>query len=152
MRDWTDTDICSTNINVTDCLGAGQWYDGFDVQNAYGSGSTSVPRPASHRDQLPGVGNRRTGIVGQGGYNRFISCHTERNGSHGLIAKEGRQQLVDKCVSVGNGLVTGGVDLTIIGIGSIMQNCRAGNAVSDAHQTVMIKPSGWGAGWRTVCG
>ncbi|EWD50614.1 tail fiber/spike domain-containing protein [Klebsiella pneumoniae] len=138
VRDWTDTDICSTNINVTDCLGAGQWYDGFDVQNAYGSGSTTYLDQHLTATNCRGVGNRRTGIVGQGGYNRFISCHTERNGSHGLIAKEGRQQLVDKCVSVGNGLVTGGVDLTIIGIGSIMQNCQAGNAVSDAHQTVMI--------------
>lgn len=138
VRDWTDTDICSTNINVTDCLGAGQWYDGFDVQNAYGSGSTTYLDQHLTATNCRGIGNRRTGIVGQGGYNRFISCHTERNGSHGLIAKEGRQQLVDKCVSVGNGLVTGGVDLTVIGIGSIMQNCQAGNAVSDAHQTYMI--------------
>ncbi|WP_329799812.1 phage tail fiber protein, partial [Klebsiella pneumoniae] len=138
VRDWTDTDICSTNINVTDCLGAGQWYDGFDMQNAYGSGSTTYLDQHLTATNCRGIGNRRTGIVGQGGYNRFISCHTERNGSHGLIAKEGRQQLVDKCVSVGNGLVTGGVDLTVIGIGSIMQNCQAGNVVSDAHQTYMI--------------
>ncbi|EPK1613792.1 phage tail fiber protein [Klebsiella pneumoniae] len=138
VRDWTDTDICSTNINVTDCLGAGQWYDGFDVQNAYGSGSTTYLDQHLTATNCRSIGNRRTGIVGQGGYNRFISCHTERNGSHGLIAKEGRQQLVDKCVSVGNGLVTGGVDLTVIGIGSIMQNCQAGNVVSDAHQTYMI--------------
>ncbi|MCS5960823.1 hypothetical protein LNP74_19525 [Klebsiella pneumoniae subsp. pneumoniae] len=34
--------------------------------------------------------------------------------------------------------MTGGVDLTVIGIGSIMQNCQAGNVVSDAHQTYMI--------------
>ncbi|HBT0132006.1 TPA: hypothetical protein MAZ80_002856 [Klebsiella pneumoniae] len=138
VRDWTDTDICSTNINVTDCLGAGQWYDGFDVQNAYGSGSTTYLDQHLTATNCRSIGNRRTGMVGQGGYNRFISCHTEGNGSHGLIAKEGRQQLVDKCVSVGNGLVTGGVDLTVIGIGSIMQNCQAGNAVSDAHQTYMI--------------
>ncbi|HED2410241.1 TPA: hypothetical protein R4Y39_000514 [Raoultella planticola] len=138
VRDWTDTDICSTNINVTDCLGAGQWYDGFDVQNAYGSGATTYLDQHLTATNCRSIGNRRTGIVGQGGYNRFISCHTEGNGSHGLIAKEGRQQLVDKCVSVGNGLVTGGVDLTVIGIGSIMQNCQAGNAVSDAHQTYMI--------------
>lgn len=138
VRDWTDTDICSTNINVTDCLGAGQWYDGFDVQNAYGSGATTYLDQHLTATNCRGTGNRRTGIVGQGGYNRFISCHTERNGSHGLIAKEGRQQLVDKCVSVGNGLVTGGVDLTVIGIGSIMQNCQAGNDISDAHQTYMI--------------
>ncbi|HFN0603244.1 TPA: phage tail fiber protein [Klebsiella pneumoniae] len=138
VREWTDTDICSTNINVTDCLGAGQWYDGFDMQNAYGSGSTTYLDQHLTATNCRGIGNRRTGIVGQGGYNRFISCHTERNGSHGLIAKEGRQQLVDKCVSVGNGLVTGGVDLTVIGIGSIMQNCQAGNVVSDAHQTYMI--------------
>ncbi|HGK3822205.1 TPA: phage tail fiber protein [Klebsiella pneumoniae] len=138
VREWTDTDICSTNINVTDCLGAGQWYDGFDVQNAYGSGATTYLDQHLTATNCRGIGNRRTGIVGQGGYNRFISCHTEGNGSHGLIAKEGRQQLVDKCVSVGNGLVTGGVDLTVIGIGSVMQNCQAGNAVSDAHQTYMI--------------
>lgn len=138
VRDWTDTDICSTNINVTDCLGAGQWYDGFDVQNAYGSGATTYLDQHLTATNCRSIGNRHTGIVGQGGYNRFISCHTEGNGSHGLIAKEGRQQLVDKCVSVGNGLVTGGVDLTVIGIGSIMQNCQAGNAVSDAHQTYMI--------------
>lgn len=138
VREWTDTDICSTNINVTDCLGAGQWYDGFDVQNAYGSGATTYLDQHLTATNCRGIGNRRTGIVGQGGYNRFISCHTEGNGSHGLIAKEGRQQLVDKCVSVGNGLVTGGVDLTVIGIGSVMQNCQAGNAVSDVHQTYMI--------------
>lgn len=138
VRDWTDTDICSTNINVTDCLGAGQWYDGFDVQNAYGSGATTYLDQHLTATNCRSIGNRHTGIVGQGGYNRFISCHTEGNGSHGLIAKEGRQQLVDKCVSVGNGLVTGGVDLTVIGIGSIMQNCQAGNAVSDANQTYMI--------------
>ncbi|WP_283184888.1 tail fiber domain-containing protein [Klebsiella pneumoniae] len=138
VRSWTDTDICSTNINVTDCLATGQWYDGFDVQNAYGSGSTTYLDQHLTATNCRSIGNRRTGMVGQGGYNRFISCHTEGNGSHGLIAKEGRQQLVDKCVSVGNGLVTGGVDLTVIGIGSIMQNCQAGNAVSDAHQTVMI--------------
>ena len=138
VREWTDTDICSTNINVTDCLGAGQWYDGFDVQNAYGSGATTYLDQHLTATNCRSIGNRRTGMVGQGGYNRFISCHTERNGSHGLIAKEGRQQLVDKCVSVGNGLVTGGVDLTVIGIGSIMQNCQAGNDISDAHQTYMI--------------
>ncbi|HDT6554276.1 TPA: hypothetical protein QFU93_001434, partial [Raoultella ornithinolytica] len=38
VRSWTDTDIANKYVTITDCDATGNWYDGFDVQAAFGSG------------------------------------------------------------------------------------------------------------------
>lgn len=129
-RSWTNTNCCCSNIRVINCRASGQGYDGFDLQNAFGSGEfVHIPANILVSD-CKSTNNRRTGFVSQGGGNLFIDCSASNNGSHGMISKYSRNVKMLRCEAVNNLQIFDGLELGLLGPDCIMEKCVASHSIN----------------------
>lgn len=140
-RSWTSTTSCCTNVFIKGCFSSGQYYDGFDVQNAYGSGSYMHLDSFVKIEDCITIKNYHAGIVSQGG-NIFNNCFAELNGSHGIISKESENVQMLHCQAINNGQFFGGVELTLVGPGSIMRDCLAVHTLGSRPYMVINQQTG----------
>lgn len=86
--------------------------------------------------------NYHAGIVSQGGGNIFNNCFAELNGSHGIISKESENVQMLHCQAINNGQFFGGVELTLVGPGSIMRDCLAVHTLGSRPYMVINQQTG----------
>lgn len=123
-RSWTNINCCCKNIKVLNCYASGQGYDGFDLQNVFGSGE-NVHIPANVMvSNCISENNRRTGFISQGGGNFFIDCVASNNGSHGLVSKFSRNVKMLRCKVVNNLQEFDGIEIGLLGPDCIMEECK----------------------------
>ncbi|HCI6538781.1 right-handed parallel beta-helix repeat-containing protein [Klebsiella variicola] len=122
-RSWTNTNCCCKNIKISNCYASGQGYDGFDLQNVFGSGE-QVHIPSNILiSNCVSENNRRTGFISQGGGNFFVDCISSNNGSHGLVSKFSRNVKMLRCKSTNNLQFFDGIELGLLGPDCIMEEC-----------------------------
>ncbi|WP_370429476.1 right-handed parallel beta-helix repeat-containing protein [Klebsiella aerogenes] len=141
-RTWASTACCCVNVFIKSCISSGQYYDGFDVQNAYGSGSYIHLNSFVNIENCITIKNYHAGIVSQGGGNVFKNCFAELNGSHGIISKESENVQMLHCQAINNGQFFGGVELTLIGPGSVMRDCLAIHTLGNRDFMIINQQTG----------
>lgn len=123
-RSWTNSNCCCTNIRIINCTASGQGYDGFDLQNVFGSGESLHLFSDLMVIKCDSSNNRRTGFISQGGGNFFQDCSASRNGSHGLVSKYSQNVKMLRC-SVSNNLQEfDGIEIGLLGPDCIMEKCQ----------------------------
>ncbi|ENF1918831.1 right-handed parallel beta-helix repeat-containing protein [Klebsiella michiganensis] len=124
-RSWTNTNCCCKNMKISNCYASGQGYDGFDLQNVFGSGEfIHIPSNILVFNCIS-ENNRRTGFISQGGGNFFINCTASNNGSHGLVSKFSRNVKMLRCNVTNNLQVFDGIEIGLLGPDCIMEECVA---------------------------
>ncbi len=78
----------------------------------------------------------------KGGGNIFNNCFAELNGSHGIISKESENVQMLHCQAINNGQFFGGVELTLVGPGSIMRDCLAVHTLGSRPYMVINQQTG----------
>lgn len=122
-RSWTNTNCCCSNFRIINCFASGQGYDGFDLQNAFGSGEfVHIPANILISD-CRSINNRRTGFISQGGNNFFIDCSASNNGSHGIVSKYSRNVRMLRCKAINNAQLFNAIELGLLGPDCIMEKC-----------------------------
>lgn len=126
VRTWTDTDVANKYVTITGCDATGSWYDGFDVQAAYGSG-----RPANldlylSMDSCKAIKNRQVGVYGNGNNAKLLGLTIEGNGRHGIAYEDSYHCDIINCDSRNNGwVVSGQYQIRVTGSDNSMQDCTA---------------------------
>lgn len=103
VRTWTDTDNANKYVIVTDCYAIGSWYDGFDVQAAYGSGRPTNLDLYLTMDSCKAIKNRQVGVYGNGNNAKLSDLTTEGNGRHGIAYEDSYHCDIIDCDSRNNG-------------------------------------------------
>lgn len=137
QRWWTTPNRCCSSVDITNCYAAGQYYDGFDLQNAFGSGKKLYKDSFVTSENNISIHNRRAGFISQGGGNKFFNCHAEGNGIHGIMSNQSRSVEMYSCKAINNCIGFDGVELGLCGPDSIMKNCVAINSLSK-HNVLLI--------------
>ncbi|EOQ52180.1 right-handed parallel beta-helix repeat-containing protein [Klebsiella quasipneumoniae] len=122
-RWWTSDNRCCTNVSISNCSATGQYYDGFDLQNAFGSGSKNLKNSYLTCKNNISTKNRRTGFISQGGGNLFVNCYAEDNGIHGMLSNQSKSVKMIGCVMKNNCRIFNGIEIGICGPDSTMESC-----------------------------
>ncbi|WPO20853.1 right-handed parallel beta-helix repeat-containing protein [Raoultella ornithinolytica] len=105
VRPWTDTDIANKYVTVSDCIASGQWYDGFDVQAAYGSGRIENLDSYLNMANCQSYKNRQCGVYGNGNNAKLLGLTIEGNGRHGIAYEDSYHADIINCDSRNNGWI-----------------------------------------------
>ncbi|HDT6553005.1 TPA: hypothetical protein QFU93_000118 [Raoultella ornithinolytica] len=103
VRTWTDTDVANKYVTVTGCDAIGSWYDGFDVQAAYGSGRPTNLDLYLNMANCQAIKNRQVGVYGNGNNAKLIGLTVEGNGRHGIAYEDSYHCDIINCDSRNNG-------------------------------------------------
>ena len=126
VRTWTDTDNANKYVTVTDCYASGSWYDGFDVQAAYGSGRPTNLDLYLIMDSCFAIKNRQVGVYGNGNNAKLSGLTVEGNGRHGIAYEDSYHCDIINCDSRNNGwVVAGQYQIRVTGSDNSIQDCTA---------------------------
>lgn len=126
VRTWTDTDNANKYVTVTDCYAIGSWYDGFDVQAAYGSGRPTNLDLYLIMDSCYAIKNRQVGVYGNGNNAKLSGLTIEGNGRHGIAYEDSYHCDVIDCDSRNNGwVVSGQYQIRVTGSDNSIKDCTA---------------------------
>ena len=126
VRSWTDTDIANKYVTITDCDATGNWYDGFDVQAAFGSGRpTNLDLYLTMSNCKP-IGNRQCGIYGNGNNATLSLITANGNGRHGIAYEDSYHANVTKSDSRNNGWIAPDqYQIRLTGSDNAIEDCKA---------------------------
>ncbi|HDT6553523.1 TPA: tail fiber domain-containing protein [Raoultella ornithinolytica] len=126
VRPWTDTDIANKYVTITGSDATGNWYDGFDVQAAYGSGRpTNLDLYLTMSDCKP-IGNRQCGVYGNGNNATLSLITANGNGRHGIAYEDSYHVNVTKSDSRNNGWIAPDqYQIRLTGSDNAIEDCKA---------------------------
>ncbi|MBS3674169.1 tail fiber domain-containing protein [Klebsiella quasipneumoniae] len=103
VRSWVDTDAANKYVTISGCFASGQWYDGFDVQAAYGSGRPAMLDLYLNMSNCQSIKNRQCGVYGNGNNAKLRGLTIEGNGRHGIAYEDSYHADIINCDSRNNG-------------------------------------------------